>query len=355
MLTFAVYKHIFYMKTENNKTEKKLPKNQLSFLFFLFKWRKLLIIIGLSSALISSGVSLLIPNKYKATVIMFPTSTNTVSKALISTTWGGNEDINEFGEEEQAEQMLQILNSNEIRARVIEKFNLMEHYNINPDSKYKYTNLYKKYSNNISFSRTEYMAVEITVIDKDPQMAADIANEIANLYDTVKNNLQKQRTKEGFLIVQNTYKELQAEIQWKEDSLTKLRKLGVHDYESQAERLNEAWAREIGKGNMQAAKLIEDKLDTLAKYGSAYVSLRDALEYEKKMLTEMKAKYEEAKVDAEQIIPQKFIVDHAIKPEKKAYPIRWLIVVISTFATLIITIIAIILLENFKKFKNLSS
>ena len=69
----------------------------------------------------------------------------------------------------------------------------------------------------------------------------------------------------------------------------------------------------------------------------------------------MRAKYEEAKVDAEKVIPQKFIVDHAIKPEKKSYPVRWLIVVISTFATFIAAIIAIILLENYRKFKSLTS
>lgn len=339
---------------ENHGSNKTLSVDQTNFLFFLFKWRKLLFIISFSAAILSAGASLLIKNKYKATVIMFPTSTNSVSKALISTTYGLKEDLNEFGEEEQAEQMLQILHSNEIRARIIEEFNLLEHYDIDPESKYKYTKLYNQYNSNISFSRTEYMAVEINVIDEDPEIAAAIANEIANLYDTVKNNLQKQRTREGFLIVQRTYLEMEAEIQWKEDSLTILRKHGIHDYESQAERLNEAWAREVGKGNMLAAKLIENKLDTLAKYGSAYVSLRDALEYEKKMLTEMRAKYEEAKVDAEQVIPQKFVVDYAITPEKKSYPVRWLIVLLSTFATFITCIIGIILYENFKKFKSLT-
>ncbi len=337
---------------KSTKPSKNLSTDQENFLFFLFKWRKLFIIVGLVAIISSAGISLLIPNKYKATVVMFPTSTNAISKTLISTTWGGKEDINDFGEEEQAEQMLQILNSNEIRAKIVEKFNLLEHYDIDSDSKFKFTKLYEEYSSNISFSRTEYMAVEIEVVDKDPQFAADIANEIADLYDTVKNNLQKQRSIEGFLIVQSTYRELQEEIQWKEDSLTKLRKLGIHDYESQAERLNEAWAREIGKGNIQAAGLIEAKLDTLAKYGSAYVSLRDALEYEKKMLTEMRAKYEEAKVDAERVIPQKFVVDHAFKPEKKSYPVRWVIVLISTFATLLMAVIIIILYENYQKFKN---
>jgi hypothetical protein len=285
---------------------------------------------------------------------MFPTSTNAVSKALISSQYGVKEDVMAFGEDEQAEQMLQVLNSNEIRTRIIKKFNLVEHYDIDPDSKFRNTKLYETYNENISFNRTEYMAVEVKVVDEDPQMAADIANEIANLYDTVKNNLQKQRSLEGFRIVEGAYKELQEEIEKKEDSLSILRSKGVQDYESQAERLYEGLAREIGSGNSNAIKQIQSRLDTLAKYGSAYVSLRDGLEHDKKQLSDLKAKYEESKVDAESSIPQKFVVDYAFKAEKKSYPVRWLIVVIATFATLLTSIILIILWENFRKYRLLT-
>ncbi|MPM12790.1 hypothetical protein SDC9_59144 [bioreactor metagenome] len=341
------------MKESTNPKE--LTFENTNFLFFLFKWRKLLIIVSVAAVVVSAGISLLIKNKYVSTVVMFPSSTNAVSKALISSQYGVKEDIMAFGEEEEAEQMLQILNSNEIRQRIIAKFNLLEHYDIDPDSKYKNTKLYQTYNDNISFNRTEYMAVEIRVVDTDPQMAADIANEIANLYDTVKINLQKQRSLDGFKIVEGAYLELQGDIQKKEDSLSVLRSKGVQDYESQAERLYEGLAREIGNGNTRAIQQIQQRLDTLAKYGSAYVSLRDGLEHDKKQLSDLKGKYEEAKVDAESSMPQKFVVDYAFKAEKKTYPVRWLIVVISTFATLLTSIILIILYENFKKFKLLSA
>ena len=340
---------------KESTTPKELTFENTNFLFFLFKWRKLLIIICVAAAIISAGISLLIKNKYVSTVVIFPTSTNAVSKALISSQYGVKEDIMAFGEDEDAEQMLQILNSNEIRQRIIQKFNLLEHYDINPESKYRNTRQYETYNENISFNRTEYMAVEIKVTDKDPQMAADIANEIANLYDTVKNNLQKQRSLEGFKIVEGAYLEVQEDIKKKEDSLSILRSKGVQDYESQAERLYEGLAREIGSGNQRAINQIQERLDTLAKYGSAYVSLRDGLEHDKKQLSDLKGKYEEAKVDAESSLPQKFVVDYAFKAEKKSYPVRWLIVVISTFASLLISIILIILYENFKKFKLLSA
>ncbi|HPF00062.1 MAG TPA: hypothetical protein PKY63_05270 [Bacteroidales bacterium] len=340
---------------KESTTPKELTFENTNFLFFLFKWRKLLIIICIAAAVISAGISLLIKNKYVSSVVLFPTSTNAVSKALISSQYGAKEDIMAFGEEEEAEQMLQVLNSNEIRQRIIQKFNLLEHYDIDPESKFKNTRLYETYNENISFNRTEYMAVEIKVVDEDPQMAADIANEIANLYDTVKNDLQKQRSLEGFKIVEGAYKELEADIIRKEDSLSILRSKGVQDYESQAERLYEGLAREIGNGNQRAVSQIQERLDTLAKYGSAYVSLRDGLEHDKKQLSDLKGKYEEAKVDAESSLPQKFVVDYAFKAEKKSYPVRWLIVVISTFATLLTSIILIILYENFRKFKLLSA
>jgi hypothetical protein len=213
--------------------------------------------------------------------------------------YGEKQDILEFGAEEQAEQLLQILNSNKIRARVIQKYNLLEHYKINPDSRYKNTYLFKEYENNISFRRTEFMAVEIEVLDKDPQMAADIANDIAALLDSTKNAMQKERAIKGFKIVKTEYNKLKVEILQMEDSLTKLRKLGVNDYETQAEAYNTQLAIALSHNNPTGARALEEKLKNLSEYGGAYVSIRGVLEYEKKQLSVLKTKYEEAKVDAE--------------------------------------------------------
>ena len=136
-----------------------------------------------------------------------------------------------------------------------------------------------------------------------------------------------------------------------EDSLTQLRKHGVHDYESQAEMINQQLAIEIARGNQVGINALEKKLEILAEYGGPYVSIRDALEYEKKQLSLIKSKYEEAKVDATQNMPQKFIIDKAYPAEKKSYPIRWLIVVMSTFAAFFLSVILIILLENLNKIR----
>ena len=49
----------------------------------------------------------------------------------------------DFGEEEQAEQLVQILQSAQIKDLIVEKFDLMKHYNISESDGYKYDKLIK--------------------------------------------------------------------------------------------------------------------------------------------------------------------------------------------------------------------
>ena len=315
---------------------------------FLLTWRKPLLLIVAASVVLSFIFSspFFITPKYRSTVIMFPTSSNSISKALLSDNPNVKQDILEFGVDEQTEQMLQILNSSRIRDRVIKKFDLLKHYDINPNSEYKNTLLQREYEGNITFKRTEFMAVKISVLDKDPAMAANIANSIADLLDSVKNDMQHDRAMQGFRIVEAEYNQLKADVKQKEDSLSALRKLGVNDYETQAEMMNQELAIAIAKNNTRGVKALEEKLNVLSLYGGPYVSLRDALAYEKKTLSQVKSKYDEARIDAHEALPQKFIVESAFKAEKKAYPIRWLIMLSTTVSVLLLAVVLIIILEK---------
>lgn len=319
---------------------------------FVQKYFKILIIICVLGVIVSAVVSLLIEEKYKSTVILFPTSSGSISKALLTDNVTAKGILN-FGEEEEVEQMLQVLQSDEIKNKIIEKYDLIKHYEIEPDSKYKMTNLNRVYNSNVSIERTEFMSVKISVLDKEPQMAANIANDIAAYLDTAVNRMQKDRARKALKVVENEYFDLVNQIKTLEDSLVSLRELGIYDYESQAEVYSDAYAQAVASGTASAKNIekLENKLHILAKYGGAYISIRDFLEFEKKQLSDLKAKYAEAKVDAEQDLPHKFIVNSAYKAEKKSYPIRWLIVVISTFATFIITFLTLAVYDIFKKNK----
>ncbi len=326
--------------------------NSENLVIFFYKWRKPLLVLSASALIISSIVSFLIQDKFQSSVILYPTVTSSISKALIAENYNGKDDILKFGEKEESEQMLQILHSDEIRNRIIEKYDLMNHYNIDEDYKYKKTRLQEYYESNISVDITRYMAVEIEVLDYDADTAALISNDIASLLDTVKNRMRREIAVEAFAIVTNKYNDQKGYVQGLEDSLTSLRQLGVIDYESQAERITEQLSIAILQGKSNAVKALEEKLSVLSTYGGAYVSIRDQLEYEKKQLTFIHSKYEEAKVDAESNLQHKFIVNHAYSAEKSSYPLRWLIVLVSTIGTFLITLMALLFMESYTNVKN---
>jgi len=92
----------------NKQATEKEDFNSLNLLYFIFKWRKQLVVLSIAAFAISSFVSLTIREKYKSTVILFPATTNSISKALLSENNFQKTDVLQFGEEEEAEQMLQI-------------------------------------------------------------------------------------------------------------------------------------------------------------------------------------------------------------------------------------------------------
>lgn len=299
------------------------------------------------AAVISAIVSLFITPKFLSSVVMFPTSSASVSKTLLSTNSNSREDILKFGGEEEGEQLMQILYSTKIRSQIVKKFNLAHHYKIDTTSRFWRTSLFSEYKSNISFHRTEYMSVVVDVLDANPDTAALIANEISNQIDTVMSYIQHERAKKAFEIVEKEYINLEYQIAQMEDSLKHLREFGITDYKSQSKALNSAYAKALENGNMKGAKLLENKLGIIAKYGGAYVAIHDLLKNETLRLSELKSKYMEAKVDAEQTIPHKYVVDKAYKAEKKTYPKRLLIVLISTLSAFFLALILLILFDNF--------
>jgi hypothetical protein len=320
-------------------------------IFFFYQWRKTLIIIGLAAAVISSVVSFTIPERFKSTVIMFPATTSSISKSLLSENPSAKQDVLLFGAEEEAEQMLQILNSDEIRDKICKKFDLMKHYKIDSTDRYKRTRLFEEFQSNITYKRTEFLSVKVEVLDVDPIMAANIANSIASLLDSTTTRMQRERASKAFEIVENEYKAKVKDVKLIGDSMNKINQMGMYDYESQSEVTSEQYAIAISKGDERAIKSLEAKLKIISEYGSAYLSMRDNLSLQTKQLNFLKIKYEEAKVDAEQEIPHKFIVNNAFPAEKKSYPVRWVIVTGSTSSAILIAIICIIIFDSLNRYR----
>ena len=329
--------------------ENQESRNSLNIIVIIIQWWKTLLVIGFVAAVASAGISLLITPKFKSSVIMMPTASNAVSQ-MIMTAHNQNEflDATQFGDDVKIDQMLQILNSREMKAHLIEKFNLIVHYDIDTTKKYWKTKLYEQVKDKCQYSRTDFMGVQISVLDEEPQFAADMANDIADYYDTLKRRVIRQRTEEAFVILQSEMNNMEKDIASLVDSLSKIMSYGVYDYESQSERLIEQYAKDVASGNTTAAKRIKEELAILEKWAPAYISVRDRILFLKESQMELQQKYQSMRVDANYSMSQKFVVEYAIASDKKAYPKRMTVVILSTFCSLALGLFLIITKESIK-------
>ncbi|MDA3953922.1 MAG: Wzz/FepE/Etk N-terminal domain-containing protein [Bacteroidales bacterium] len=284
--------------------------NSMDIIRFMFKHKWPIIIVTLIAAIASIIASMAITPKFKSSVIFYPKTQVSVSHAL--TTYeliNPDMHIMNFGDEEEAEQLIQTLQSEEIRLSIIDKFDLLNHYEIDPNSDFPMTRLHSEMSDNIKFKKTDYQAVQIDVMDTDPVMAANIANKIASLLDQTLNKMQNDVAIEILKVVEAEHNQLLQEIEQIENEML-----------------------------AQKNKRTEPK----------YISLGEQLINENKRLSVLKSKLVEARVNSNQNLPRKFLVAKAYPAEKKSYPVRWLIVVVSTISAFIFSILMMLFIVSYK-------
>ena len=270
---------------------------------FFRRWWKVLLIVFVLGIIASCIAAWCIKPLYKSSAVIFPTNSNRLSKAIMD--YHYSLDFMDYGIERDCEYAIQILSSKRMEKAVCDRFNLMEHYGIPADDEHKLFKLDEQYQSNITVKRTEFLGVEIGVLDQDPQWAADIANYIAANYDTVCHRIHHDRATDAARIMQGVCDDLQQEIRDLQDSMR---------------------ARPQYAAGMQ--QLLADKCKELA---------------------DLQTRAAQTRVDMDQEVSYKFLLDQAEVADKKAYPKRAVIVLLGTFGALVMCILLLLLLDYFKK------
>lgn len=293
--------------------------NNLPLLKVILKWKwhicsvtALAIIAGA----VFSGPRFITP-KYKSEAIIYPNG------------------LSEFSDETYTEQMLQVIESQEIIDSVVAIFNLMEHYDIDPNYKYAKTALLGEYHDRISISKTPYDAVKIKVLDKDPQMACDIANEIIRLYNVKFDNIHKTKKLEYVKMYENIL---------------------THKY-SFIDSLKKELASIIGDNNM-LNYLYLSKGNSIAYFSNSdnnnpqnisnAIALVELITTETEAYSEIKLEYENELLLAEGEMTYSNIVSIPFVADKKATPVRWIIVALCGIAALLLSILTVVAIEDIK-------
>ena len=310
-----------------------------SLLMFIWLKRKIILIITAIAFVAAIVVSLFLTPIFKSTAIIFPSATSTVS---FSEQRNAKASSMDFGEEEQAEQLVQILQSAILRNKIVEEFDLMNHYEIDPNDIYKYYKLGKEWENHISFKRTRYGSINIDVYDRDRELAAQIANKIVSLIDTVKNDMIHERTTPAFEIIHRKREMIETESNAILVELDSLSKMGVVSIEVRA---NIFLAYNESK-NAEDKAYFKNQMNVNVLYGARYDALEKMRDEKIIKLSKFEEAYEQAESDANTNFSHKFVVEPAVVSDRKDTPKRVIIVLVATIAAFIFAIFALLVRER---------
>ena len=310
---------------------------------FLWDKRKAIFLISLIVAIASTIVSLLIKPLFLSTAIVFPAATSSVS---FSDQRNAKSAAMDFGEEEQSEQLVQILQSSRIRDKIVSEFKLLKHYDISENDVNKHFKLSQAYDGHFAFTRTRYGSIRIDVLDEDPKLAAAMANKIVDLIDTVKNDMIAERTIPAFEVNLRKKQQMEHERDSILTRLDSLANLGVFALEVRS-NLFQAY---VDSKNPADREELKRKIEVNMKFGAMY----DGLEYMRNekivKLEDFRISYEQAESDANAKFNHKFVVEKAVVADKKEKPKRLIIVLVSTMAGFLFSIFGLLLYDRYKAF-----
>jgi uncharacterized protein involved in exopolysaccharide biosynthesis len=250
-----------------------------------------------------------------------------------------------YSDETFTEQMLQIMQSNEIMDSMVEKFDLMKHYNIDKSYKYWKTALVSEYRENVRISRTPYDAVLVKVLDKDPETACAMVNEIIRLYNVKVGTMHKIKRAETVEMYKRQLQEKQMFIDSLKSHMAEIStNYGVMEYESQSREVTRGYLNN-GGGSKKNDDVTEMK-SNVQKYGPEIIALTQLIESESMAYSQVKLDYEQelrfynANMTFSNVISAPYVAD------KKSFPVRWVVVALCAMAACVLSILVAYVLEH---------
>lgn len=312
--------------------------NNTNLVNLLLKWRihlVVILIVAIVLAVIFSSPFFITP-KFKSYAILYPAN------------------VSPYSEESETEQMFQILQSQDIADSVIRKFDLDKHYKIDPSYKYYKTALYYEYNQNVNTQKTPYDAVSIEVMDKDPEMAADIVNAIIDYYNLMVRRMHKSKYSEVVEMYAGLLAGKDRDIDSLKQALYELSvESGLLGYDQSSEEIMRGYLRTVTSGaasQINAAEVRRLK-ENMERVGGKMILLVESIKHEARTYADFKVKYEDAVRFYNADMTYCNVITRPFPADKKSYPVRWLIVAMTFILILIFSIVVILIIENLRIYK----
>jgi uncharacterized protein involved in exopolysaccharide biosynthesis len=382
-----------------NSPEKTLGAQLLEFLTVLMKYRKGFVRFVVLATLATLVVTLILPKWYKSTASVFPAEKAEMISGLegvssLVKSFSAGRALSSLTGNDEADRYMAILKSSTVIVAVIERFNLVELYDY-ADSKYKMDKTAKELLSNVEFTVEDEGNLTISVLDKDPQRAADMANFFVDMLNKTNTELQVQNARGNRLFIEERYQKNMVDLAIAEDSLKAFQqRFGIIAMPEQTEASIKAAAeiagqlalKEVQVGILRRTQSIDNpavlaaqieteelqsKLAELGgekgvsaggmrvlvpfskvpELGGEYVRRFRDVEIQYKILQFMTPMYEQAKVEERRQTPSVLVLDRAMPAERKARPKVILYTLLAFVLAILLGIAGIILRETFERMR----
>jgi capsular polysaccharide biosynthesis protein len=300
-------------------------------IFLKWKWHLLAIVAIAAVIAVVLSSPLVIKPRFRSSAVLYPSN------------------VAPYSDESETEQMLQWFNSRDIMDSIMLHYDLPAHYGISRDHKHFQSVMQYMYNRNVRISKTQFESVNIDVLDTDPVRARDMVNSIIDFYNKKIRQIHREKYAEVVASYKNMIDLKQSEIDSVLHQHYILRtEYGIIDYNNQTREIARGHLRTVDGTNAQhintdeVARLkanIEEKGGEFILYNARIYTLVE-------QLGNMYKEYDDALMHYTKEFTYTNIVSHPTVPDKKATPIRWLILLYTVVAAAFFSVVVIALIEN---------
>jgi capsular polysaccharide biosynthesis protein len=301
----------------------------------IWKRRIHFVVVGVLAFVFAAIFSspMFITPKFKSSARIYPSNLGTVS------------------EESPTEQMLEILNSVDIKLRMFEAFNLDLAYKISKDDPKYLSYMLGIYNKNVAARKTEFETVEIEIFDESPLQAKLMCDSLINFYNLKVREMHAAKRWEMVKIIENDMnlriKERDSIMELLADQRANYQIVNIID---QVPEITRGYMRALadGRENTSGMREIRNIYENMIQKGAETYIMESRFAKLDETINSLKELYDINFSEANKVITYAHIVQHPLVPDDKAYPVRWVYVAFSLLSALFVALLAIIILD-FKK------
>jgi len=341
-------------------------------------------------------VAILSPKWYKSTATVFPAEKADLMSGLDGIASFAKsmsaKSLASFGTNPELDRYTAILNSGRVIGAVIQKFDLVHVYEI---TSYPGEKTAKALMSNVEIKQEDEGYLSITVYDKEPQRAADMANYFVEMLNKVNSEIAIQNARGNRQFIEERYKKNLEDLAKAEDTLKVFEtKYGVvalpeqlkASVETLAKLYGELAQKEVQVNVLKRRQSLDDpavlsaqmevdelrsklsQLNTgvnnkngeqsgilpfakMPELGAEYIRRYRNVEIQYKILQFVTPLYEQAKVEEQRATPSVLILDKAGPAERKAKPKVALFALLALVISIAVSLLIVFSIEGIYKVK----